>query len=148
MKCLECQEALSSILDGEGPGDRTEVDQHLARCHGCRSYEVEISLLRGALRNWPDEIPRRETGAPRDAPIGTDAGHTRRPILAAAAAMLALGLVAGFLAGRRYQPSQEAESTMVVPAIIEVEKTVYPERHEVHSAAVLLVADPSRIKAR
>jgi predicted anti-sigma-YlaC factor YlaD len=51
MRCERCREALSALLDGEDPGVAPVlVDEHLATCVACRSYELRLADLHRVTR--------------------------------------------------------------------------------------------------
>lgn len=61
MAAVDCtcyREALSARLDGEPPGlPSEELDDHLARCAGCRLFETRVAALNRAVRLAPAEVP-------------------------------------------------------------------------------------------
>ncbi|HZZ51275.1 MAG TPA: zf-HC2 domain-containing protein [Pseudonocardia sp.] len=51
MSCAWCREALSAFVDGEErPGERAEIDGHLAWCSECRHYAAGVAEVAGLLR--------------------------------------------------------------------------------------------------
>jgi len=53
---LSCREATRLRLEGEerplGPVERLSLRAHLAICTACTRFESQVSLMRGAMKQW------------------------------------------------------------------------------------------------
>jgi len=114
---------LSAYLDGElDPGEARVVEAHLAACAICRDELAGLRRVKGVLGRLPDLEPpeavwqglrRRLAAEQRPAAMGTvlDAVRAvfRRPVIAAATAMLVIVLVAVPLVKGRIDRLQAAD---------------------------------------
>ena len=91
------------VLGAIGPGDRAQVDRHLAVCPRCREELAGLAGLPGLLRKvppdvamqaWADDTSDRRPGPPLDRLIGRMSRIRLRRRLTAAAAALVIGLAA------------------------------------------------------
>jgi len=134
MDCERCRTVLSAALDGEaGIEELAQARAHLESCTACRDHAAALEQLRERLHEWPDELPAAPAAQPR-----------RRPATALLrwAAALLLASTLGFFAGRRSlrTPEQPPHGD----ARVFVESTiVVPSRNEIHTTAVLRLADPA-----
>jgi hypothetical protein len=84
MNCKEARLFFTAYLDGEiKPGERAELEVHLARCPECSSLLKVVESLSQELRNLPDLEPSSELInelylIPMKAPIGQKAHEERK----------------------------------------------------------------------
>lgn len=103
MKCSQCEQHLSALLDGELPRALAdEVEQHLAGCERCAAQRVRLERLHAAVAAAPELEPspsfdaafaRRLQDAKREARLVADRPRKARwlwPALAATAAAAAI----------------------------------------------------------
>ena len=134
MSCDAYRETLSAMLDGEAAPSEVEAClEHLESCSACARYRDELAAARALLREWPEET----LGS---SPRAWARGGSR--LAAAAAVLLALGV--GFVAGRSTasRPDSPALAPPSRDAFRETQRTVYPERNEVHSYVSLRNGGP------
>lgn len=55
-RCLEVQERLSEVLDGEAPGS---LYDHIADCDACRDLRYEAELAAAKIANAAADFDRR-----------------------------------------------------------------------------------------
>ncbi|MCC6419640.1 MAG: zf-HC2 domain-containing protein [Gemmataceae bacterium] len=98
MSCLDCQELLQRLLDGELLPDRVELDRHLAGCSECRDRHVVAQRLTDGLKLLPrPAAPEGLTAQVVAAALRERAARLRRQWRRGAA--LAAGLLLAALAG-------------------------------------------------
>jgi anti-sigma factor RsiW len=91
------------VLGAIGPGERAQVDRHLAACPRCREELAGLAGLPGLLRKvppgvamqaWVDEASSSRAGPPLDRLISRMSAIRLRRRLTAAAAALIIGVAA------------------------------------------------------
>lgn len=118
---------LSAYADGElAPGERAEVEAHLAHCGECRKVLEGITAVKGWAPRYQGMAPARDPWRNIESRLGTrpigsgalkPAWHGRRvsvrvPLLAAAA----IGLVViGGVASRVFRPSDQVPVVQLTP---------------------------------
>lgn len=71
MECLDCREAISARLDGEGPAaEAAAIDAHIERCPACRRYRDQAARVTRLTRTraaepGPDLVAFVVAAAPR-----------------------------------------------------------------------------------
>jgi len=155
MICEGYRQIASARLDGEATRNEAKaLERHLAGCEKCRRWISAVAESRERLLDWPDERPRQSHAPtiPHSAPW--------RWLAAAAVLIAATGI--GFVTGRASAPmerhGQKVEETVGRPGprratpgrevFKEERMTVYPERKETHSEAVLYSANHSPDRKR
>jgi len=107
MRCSQCEQHLSALLDGELPRALAdEVQRHVAGCERCAAHRARLEQLRATLEAAPALEPspgfdaafaRRLQDARRAARLAGDAPKRRRwlfPVFAAVAAGACAAVVA------------------------------------------------------
>lgn len=95
MNCDLAQRSLSALADGEPPdADGAAVAAHLDGCDDCRAFDATVRSVRQRLRFEPvGPLPDLTTGVL--ARLSTERTRRRLPTLAAVAAAVVVGAVAG-----------------------------------------------------
>jgi hypothetical protein len=109
MNCLECQEVLQRRLDGEPPGDRAALDEHLAGCAECRQRYGAAQRLVEGLRALQPLAPPTDLASRTAARVLRDRRRRllRRRVGFALAASVLLA-VAGYFGVQSVSAPQEA----------------------------------------
>jgi hypothetical protein len=94
------EQLVAHIYGEDDPGERAELERHLARCSRCRQAMSSLTAVRGVLAEWTPPVPTGVGLADRVAPApGSRSWRTLWDVpgwAQAAAAILILGVAAGF----------------------------------------------------
>jgi hypothetical protein len=116
MNCLECQELLQRRLDGEPPGDRAELDRHLAACPECRERHAAAALLGEGLKLLPRPAPPADLAERVAARVLRDRAARLRRWRIGAGLVLAASLLVAVVAGYRWLNPASAEPGLLASA--------------------------------
>ncbi len=62
LRCKQAHQLLSEQQDRElGKIEKVALRMHLAICHSCQNFSGQMTFLRQAMRNWPEQAEPEET---------------------------------------------------------------------------------------
>ncbi len=116
MNCLECQELLQRVLDGESHDERrTEVEPHLTICTNCREFHAAGQRLLEGLRYMPTPMPPADLTAKVTSRVLSQGRRLRFQRRVVAAAALAATLLLAWVGFRSFQGSPDTTTASTPP---------------------------------